>query len=364
MVADMTIENKPRRKKIKKFLISTLVISIAVAGVYSISRIPAEQAAELAPEEVIVNVEVEEIIPENSVADYLDLPGTSRPGRIVNVPVELGGKIVDLPAREGELIRKGEVVLKLDDSILRAEVSRAKAQADFDKKSLDRTSMLLEKGVTNHNSLDEIQSRYAVSSAALEMAETNLSKTVVYSPYTGVLNDLPVEKGEFVKEGATVAEIVEIDTLKVEIQVPEKEVEYLRKGSSMSIISGNSDEPICYGTLTYVSEVADPGTRTVRAEISVDNRNGVLRSGQIVRARLNRRSLRDAVMIPLSSVIPLENGKVVFVASGGVAELRNVELGIMKGTQVQVISGLNRGDQLIIKGHRMVGPGQKITIVS
>jgi membrane fusion protein, multidrug efflux system len=364
LVTIMTSENKSTQKKIRKFLISTLVISIAVAGVYSISRIQVEEAAELPPEEVIINVEVEEITPQKSVPDFLDLPGAARPGRIVNVPVEMGGKIVSLPAREGELVREGDVILTLDNSILKAEVSRARAQADFDKKSMDRTSLLLEKGVTNHNSLDEMASHFAVSSAALEMAETNLEKTVVYSPYTGILNDLPVEQGEFVQEGATVAEIVEIDSLKVEIQVPEKEVVYLRKGSSMSIISSNSDKPLCYGTLTYVSEVADMGTRTVRAEITVDNRKGVLRSGQIVRARLNRRSLRDAVMIPLASVIPLEHGKVVYVASDGVAERRNVELGVMKGNKVHILNGLNRGDQLIVKGHRMVGPGQKITIVS
>ncbi|MFH1964365.1 MAG: efflux RND transporter periplasmic adaptor subunit [Acidobacteriota bacterium] len=360
----MTTENKSTRKKLKKFLISALVISIAVAGVYSISRMPVEEAAELIPEEVIVNVEVEEVIPEKAVADYLDLPGTARPGRIVNVPVELAGKIVSIPAREGELIQKGAVILKLDDSILRAEVSRAKAQADFEKKSVNRTSMLLEKGVTNHNSLDEIESRYAVSSAALKMAETNLEKTVVYSPYTGILNDLPVEQGEFVQEGATIAKIVEIDTLKVEIQVPEKEVEYLRKGTAMRVISGSSDNPICYGTLTYISEVADMGTRTVKAEISVDNSKGVLRSGQIVRARLNRRSLRDAVMVPLAAVIPLEEGKVVYVVSGGVAERREVELGVMKGTEVHIKSGLTSGDLLIVKGHRMVGQGQKVNIVS
>lgn len=365
MVIDMTAENKSTRKKLKKFLISALVISIAVAGVYSISRMPEEEAEKLIPEEIIINVEVEEVIPEKSVADHLDLPGTAKPGRIINVPVELAGKIVSIPAREGELIQKDAVILELDDAILRAEVSRAKAQADFEKKSLDRTSMLLEKGVTNHNSLDEIESRYAVSSAALEMAETNLEKTVVYSPYTGILNDLPVEQGEYVQEGATVAEIVEIDTLKVEIQVPEKEVEFLRKGTAMRIISGSSDNPICYGTLTYISEVADMGTRTVKAEISVDNSKGVLRSGQIVRARLNRRSLRDAVMVPLAAVIPMEEGKVVYVVSEeGVAERREVELGVMKGTEVHIRSGLTSGDQLIVKGHRMVGPGQKVNIVS
>lgn len=346
-------------------MISTLVIGIAIAGVYSISRIPAAETEEIAPEEVIINVEVQEIIPEKTVADYLDLPGSVVPGKIVQVPVEMGGKIVSLPAREGEMINEGDIVLKIDDAILKAEVARARAQAVFDKKSLERTAMLLEKGVTNPNSLDEIKSRYAVSSAALEMAETNLAKTVVYAPYTGIINDLPVENGEYVQEGATVAEIVEVDSVKVEIQVPEKEVEFLRKGSSMSIISGYTDDVICSGELTYISEVADAGTRTVNAEITVDNRKRILRSGQIVRARLNRRSLSNAVMVPLAAVIPLENGKVVYVADDeGNAERREVELGLIKGTRVHITRGLAEGDRLIVKGHRRVGPGQKINIVS
>jgi len=359
----MATENRSTRKKIRKFIISALVISIAVAAVYSISRMPGEPAPELVPEEVIVNVEVEEVIPEKSIADYLDLPGTVVPGKIVKVPVETGGKIVGIPAREGELVRKGDIILKLDGAILKAEVSRARAQAEFDRKSAERTAMLLKKGVTNPNTLDEIESRYAISSAALEMAETNLAKTIVYSPYTGIINDLPVEPGEFVQEGATIAEIVEIDTLKVEFQVPEKEVEYLRKDALMNVISGISEKTLSSGTLTYISEVADTGTRTVRAEITVDNRNRSLRSGQIVRVRLNRRSLNNAIMIPLASVIPLENGKVVFLASDGLAERRAVELGIIKGTKVHITSGLSGGEQLIVKGHRMVGPGQKINIV-
>ena len=361
----MSLKNVSTRKKIRKLLISTIVISIAIAGVYSISRIPPAETEEIPAEEVVINVEVQEIIPEKTVADYLDLPGSVVPGKIVQVPVEMGGKIISLPVREGERINEGDIVLKIDDAILKAEVARARAQVEFDKRSLERTALLLEKGVTNPNSLDEIKSRYAVNSAALEMAETNLEKTVVYSPYSGIINDLPVEKGEYVQEGATVAEIVEIDTVKVEIQVPEKEVEFLRKGSSMAIISGYTDDIIGYGKLTYISEVADQGTRTVNAEITVDNRKKILRSGQIVRARLNRKSLDNAVMIPLAAVIPLEDGKVVYVAdSEGIARRKEVELGLIKGTRVHITEGLAAGDKLIVKGHRRVGPGQKIRIVS
>lgn len=352
------------RSRIKKIFISSLIIGVALTGVYFIARMPAAEVAELSPEEVIINVEVEPVEPERSVPDFLDLPGTVVPGKIVNVPVELGGKIISLPVREGELIKKGDIILKLDQSILEAEAARARAQAEFDKKSLDRTAMLLEKGVANPNSLDEIRSRYAVSSAVLEIAETNLDKTTVHAPYGGILNQVLVEEGEYVQEGSTVAEIVEVDKLKVQFQVPEKEAKFLHQGSTMDIIEGKSSNWLCNGPLTYISAVADPGTKTIEAEITLDNRERVIRSGQIVRVRLNRKSLNNAIMVPLAAVIPLEQGKVVYVASNGVAERREVTLGVIKGTRVQITKGLSKGDQLIVKGHRRVGPGQKINIVS
>ena len=99
-------------------------------------------------------------------------------------------------------------------------------------------------------------------------------------------------------------------------------------------------------------------------EITVNNDNRQLRSGQIVRAKLTRRLLRNVIMVPLSSIIPLENGKAVYVVDREQkAERRLVELGFFKGRSVRILSGLDEGDQLIVAGHRYVGPGQPVTII-
>ena len=119
-----------------------------------------------------------------------------------------------------------------------------------------------------------------------------------------------------------------------------------------------------YKTINVKSELADEHTRTSRLEITVDNRERLLRSGQIVRARLTRRVLNDVIMIPLGSVIPLERGRVVYVVEGGQAQRRLVELGFIKGRSVQILAGVEAGDLLIVAGHRFVGPGQPVTIVS
>ncbi|MBU0617299.1 MAG: hypothetical protein KKI02_06265, partial [Planctomycetes bacterium] len=117
------------------------------------------------------------------------------------------------------------------------------------------------------------------------------------------------------------------------------------------------------GQVSYISELADELTRTTRVEITVGNPEHRLRSGQIIRARLTRRVLTDVIMIPLGSVIPLEQGRVVYVANDGQAERREVELGLIKGRSVRILSGLKAGDRVIVAGHRYVGPGQPVTVV-
>ena len=118
------------------------------------------------------------------------------------------------------------------------------------------------------------------------------------------------------------------------------------------------------GQITFISELADERSRTTRVEVSVENPERLLRSGQIVRARLTRRTLKDVVMIPLASVIPLEDGKVVYLVEGDEARRRRIELDMdfIKGTDIRVLSGLDGGEKLIVAGHRYVGDGQKVIV--
>jgi membrane fusion protein (multidrug efflux system) len=136
-------------------------------------------------------------------------------------------------------------------------------------------------------------------------------------------------------------------------------------------MKGQEQERCLAGTISFISELADPQTRSTRMEVLLENKERLLRSGQIVRARLTRRILKDAILIPLLAVIPMEDGMAVYVVTSpeGVpkttqAERRQVELRTIKGDRVQVTAGLQPGDKLIIAGHRFVAPGQKVNIVS
>ncbi|UCF36331.1 MAG: efflux RND transporter periplasmic adaptor subunit [Acidobacteriota bacterium] len=350
-------------KRIKKPLISLVIITAAGFAVVSVARIP-PRVEEVVPKEILpVNVEVMEIVPIPQMPDVVELPGALAPKRIVVVPAELRGRIEKLYCEEGQAVEAGQKLAELDNALLQAEYERSKAQYEFDDRTRERSRELLERGVLNKSQVEEAEARAVVSRAVLEVARTNLERSVVYAPTSGVLNDLLREQGEYVSAGDGIAQIVEVDQVKVVIQIPEKDVQYLRIGARIPVLVEALSNLRVNGEVTYISEVADESTRTTRVEVTIDNSSGRLRGGLIAKAQIPRRVLHSVVMIPLSAVIPLEEGRIVYVANEGVAERRIVELGLLKGSDVQVVEGLQRGDLLITSGQRQVGPGQQIKIV-
>ncbi|MCK4602041.1 MAG: efflux RND transporter periplasmic adaptor subunit, partial [Phycisphaerae bacterium] len=180
-------------------------------------------------------------------------------------------------------------------------------------------------------------------------------------PISAILNKLPAEVGEYVKSGDPVAELVQCDKVKVVVHVPERDIHFMNVVDEHQVVDKlGRTEPV-NSKITYIDALADERAHTTRVELTVDNRDRRLRNGQIVTVRLTRRVLKDAIMIPLAAVIPLEEGYQVFVNDGGRAAKRIVKHGFLKGTRVLVTDGLRAGERLIVDGHRFVSPGQKVT---
>ncbi len=354
------VEKKPRR--LRKVLISLALIAAAFAVMLWVIWTPVESQEVPPREEVPLPVEVWKIEPVPSLPDILELPGALEPNRVIEVPVEQRGRIEEVLVQEGQRVEVGQVLLRLDTVLLEAELEKARAQAEYDERAYSRALELLRKGVLNRNEVEELEARKIVSAANLELARTNLERATVKSPVRGVIDELVREKGEYVSPGDTFARLVDVDTLKLVLQIPERDLRYVTEGKRIDVSVDALDGAMVGGNVSYISRVADEATRTTRVEVALDNRAGRLYSGMIVRARIPRRVLQNVIMIPLASVIPAEKARLVYVAQDGVAERREVELGIIRGTEVQVLRGLSAGELLIVKGHRQVGPGQLISI--
>jgi len=333
-----------------------------------LASLPPRQQAVPVNEVPPVDVTVIPITAEPQLPDAFDLPATVEPNQIVTISAEVDGRVEWIGPKKGALVRAGEPLIRLDKDLLQAQLEMAEAQATNNQTEFDRIKGLVEKGAAPSRDLDTAATQLAVSKAQLEQARIRVARAQINAPMTGVLNSLPVEEGEYVTATppTTVAEIVDTSVVKVAADVPERDVPFFAVGQKAEVcLDFKGCQTSVEGTITFISEVADPRTRSTRLEITLPNAEGLLHSGQIVRVRLTRRIFENAILIPLLAVIPMEDSRAVYVVDeSSKAQRREVELGIIRGDQVQVLKGLKPGDQLIISGHRFVAPNHMVKVVT
>jgi len=346
-----------------------LVLVAGAAAVYVTVVLPGRQR-DVPPAAVpAVNVSVLPVTSQPRLLDTFDLHGVVEPDRVVSVAAEVDGRIERIDCQQGQRVKTGQELLRLNTDLLQAEYDRDRAQMEYDRREYERMPDAHARGAATATELDRARTKQATSKAAFALADARLKRSVIGVPIDGILDDLLVEVGEYVHSGQAVAKLVDIDRVKVVVQVPERDVPFLSIGQTEQIFLDNPGTAPRAGEVTFISELADERTHTSRVEITVDNPQHSadgpkttrhLRTGRIVRVRLTRRALDNVIMIPLRAVIPLETEQAVYVVVDGKAERRKVVLGIIKGWDVQVVSGLSPGDRLIVAGHRYVAPGQPV----
>ena len=347
---------------VRKAAPGLIVLAALVSVVLLAVALPKKSDDKPPSERPPVNVETIIVRPESLVRDTFEIVGKVEADRVVEVSAEVAGRVERILRREGRPVRTGEEIIRLNTDILQAEFDHAKAQHQFDAREYDRIAALHKRGAAAATELDQARTKAAISKAAFDIAETHLKRATVVAPIDGTLDKVIPEVGAYVNIGDPIAKIVDSDPAKVVVDVPECDVSFLKIGQKEKIsIKGRAKN--ITGEITYISKLIDHGSNTTRVEISIDNRNGLLRDGQIVRVSLLRRELRDVILIPLEVVIPMEKGRnAVYVVEDSKAVRRKVEidLSLLLDGRVYIRTGLKEGDRLIVKGLRFVSPGRAV----
>jgi len=368
-------------KKAAKYFIIVLVFAVLGGGdvYFLVTRPRANPGAAGASAEPSVNVVVQTVATA-TLPDVILLPASVEPEKSVTVASETMGKVESLSVAEGAVVKEGQEIARVDTRTLDAELDTAKANHEQARADYDRAQKLFDQKAMSQEQFDQYKAKLAVLKAALEMAQVAFEKGTITAPAGGILNKRFVEKGEYVKPGDDIAQIVKVDVVKVVSEVPEKDIGYVATGSVLGVVLDGAatdlvpetaadqdlasalkqavaDKKITLGTVTYRSVVADEKTRTYRVEVTVPNAELNLLPGRIVRVILLRRMIPNAISVPLVAVVPREGRAVVYVEEGGRARERTVSLGISDGRSIEVTKGLAPGDRLIIEGQRQLREG-------
>ena len=351
-----------------------MALAVILLGLFLPGRPRNSRASLSAP--VPVSVEVVRSIAK--MADTFDLDGDVEPHHAVAVSAEVAGRIERYgkytgangqprQLREGDRVLKGAPLVYLNKDLIQAEHDRDEASYTFDLADKGRVQRAFDRNVATKTELESAKTKVAVSKARLDLAKARLKRTTIYAPISGIVNELPMDVGEYAQEGHRCAEIVDDTKVKVVVHVPERDIGYMKLGGEAEI-SGRPGETLqLTGTISYISRLADPAARTTRVEILVENPDGALHSRKVLTVRLKRRDLSNVIMIPLAAAIPGERLHTVYVVDNGKAQPRTVALDTRMIKERRILidprDGLKAGDLLIVEGQYRCGPGQPVRIV-
>lgn len=348
--------------------VSTSIVSLFLAAMLAGCGSPSAKAAEggkggnaTARPEYVVNVKVEEIVP-TVMRDILVLPGETEALRDVRLAAPRAGLVEWVGVTEGDTVRPEQHIARIDLSALQAALDRARANVRLAEDQLRRRQDLYDRKVLAGEELEQAQNELTVARTVLREAQVAYSHGIVSSTLAGVVNKVYVDPGEFVAEGAPVADVVDAGTMRVNFSVPEADVRYLAQGQDVELRVDAYPEARWPGRVDFVAWKADPATRTFQVRVVADNADGRIRPGMIARAAFLRRLVEGAVAVPLFTVQDKGGERVVFIEEGGVARARTVLPGVIEGDRVQIVSGLQPGDRLIVAGQTEVEDGTKVNV--
>lgn len=344
------------------FLLAPLLLllaSLSGCGNDTSAARPTEPVAKPVKATQVVLTEVS----RHDLNESFTLPGTLEAWEDLTLAAELAGPVVWTGAEEGDRLRQGQAILRIDSDTVQANLQRDRISFEVQDRELKRYQKLLDGQLISQQEFDRVRSQYEVTHTAMRQSELALAKSTLKSPVNGVLDRLLVDRGEYVAPGQPLAQVVRIDRLKVLVEVPEKDVGYLQPGQQVRVLPANlngSAGAEILGKILHVGYQADPGSRTYRVKLAIDNSDGRLRPGMILRARFLRRAHPQVIAVPLFAVIDQAGEKIVYVAEQNTARRRPVKLGPVVGQKIIITAGLHPGEQLVTRGQQLLSDGARI----
>lgn len=295
--------------------------------------------------------------------DKINLPAEVAPEEEVLVKAEVPGQVVRLLADEGQKVTRGQVLVELDARDYRSRLERVEANYRLARLEYERNAALAKSNATSKAKLDSIEAQLKDLEAQRIEAELALSRALIKAPISCRLNDLKVERGDFVGVGDPVAQILKIERVKVTVGVPESDVAAVFDLKEADVIIEALGNLKVTGKKTYLARKPRSLARLYDLELMVPNPTQRILPGMFARVELIKGIFDQTLTIPLYAVITEGEEQIVFVEKDGRAERRRVELGILADWQVQVTSGLKPGDRVIVVGHRQVEQGQPLEVI-
>jgi len=290
--------------------------------------------------------------------------GSLRSDEAVIVRPEIAGRVAEIGFREGQRVAKGQLLVRLDDSVQKADLERARANLTLSRSKYERAVDLRAKGFISGQARDEAENALKVAQADAELAAARLAKTEIRAPFGGLIGLRAVSVGDFVKEGQDLVNLEEVDPLKVDFRVPEVFLAQVKTGQALQVTLDAMPDRTWEGKVYAINPLVDASGRAIVIRAQASNPDGRLRPGMFARVRLLTSDVRESLMVPEESIFPVGDDKFVYKVVEGKALRQKVELGQRRDGQVEVTSGLAAADQVVTAGVVKLRDGAPVRVAN
>jgi membrane fusion protein (multidrug efflux system) len=289
--------------------------------------------------------------------------GTVLPNEDVELRSEIAGRVTGINFEEGAQVRKGQLLLTVNDADMRAQLQKLESNQKLYREMEARQRTLLEKEYISRQEYDQVSNQLATATADIQALKANLDKAYVRAPFDGMVGLRQVSEGSYVTAATPIARIVDISPVKVEFAVPGRYSQMVKEGDSITFTAEGSPQE--YQARIYAIQPSiDPATRTMQVRALFDNKNEEVRPGAFVRISLGLKEVEEAILIPTESIIPEAAGHKVFLVKNNKAVPRMVKIGQRSEKLIQILEGIEPGDSIIQSGVLQARPGADLSVRS
>lgn len=339
-----------------------LIIVLAVFIVDKFSAIKAAQEAAIKQERPPVNTVVMKVAPA-TISNTINLPGSIEPWTSLELVSKISGSIEEVMVREGDAVKEGDVIARIEADDYRIAFERAQAAYKLAKADFERDQKVFAEGVIPPAELDMRKTNMQTAKSDLENARLMYDRCTIKAPMNGVVRRLDAKVGLYLGIGDPIGRILQIDRVKAVIGIPESDITAVRTLDEIAITIQALDDRKINGRRHFVSTSPETAARLYRLELEVDNPGHEILPGMFVRATIVKQSRDHALSIPFYSIISRNDEQFIYVEQEGSVKKRNVKTGIMEKWMVEITDGLSEGERVVVEGHRDVEDGQKVKVV-
>ena len=352
------VMNRKRFDRIGGMAASLVAISLVLSGCDQGGERASARQAEGRGTRIAVDAVVLEPQPlENKIY----ATGTLLANEDVELRPEISGRVIGVFFEEGGKVREGQLLVKINDSELKAQLKRKDLEETLVTDEERRKKSLFDIHGISQEEYDKAVNALMMVRAEKEVIQSQLAETEIVAPFDGIIGLRYVSEGSYVTNSMLVASMQDVDPMKVEFSVPEKYARQIKNGTVIKVLIGDSRDER-RGKVFAVESKIDLGTRTIKARATIPNPEENLIPGSFARIEIMLEQLSDAIVIPAGAIIPELSGEKVYIFRDGKAISVPVKSGIRTEKSIQILNGLTSGDTLITTGLLQLADGKAVEI--